>query len=58
MMDSMEALLAALAAHHAYRALRQARRQNWFLNKLREHRLRAGLPNPAEAAAPLPAGHS
>ena len=51
MTPSMETLLEELAHHRAYRALRQARRRNWFFDKLRERRLRAvAAPVPGAAA--------
>ena len=47
MTPSMEALLVELAHHHAYRALRDARRRNWFLEKLMALRLKASGQIPA-----------
>ena len=41
MTTSMETLLVELAHHRAYRALRQAKQRNWFLDKLRERQLKA-----------------
>ena len=47
MTPTMEALLVELANHRAYRALREARRRNWFLEKLRQQRLKTTIPVPA-----------